>query len=196
MTDAPVRIAVIIGSTREGRFADTVARWFVAEASGREDLDLDVVDLLDVDFPTRLGGHHPASGIRPEFVRPFADRMAAADGFVILTPEYNHGYPASLKAALDALHAEWRAKPAAFVSYGGASGGIRAVEQLRQVLGELHMVAIRDGVSLPLARSLFGEDGALIDPGFVGPAVKVMFERLTWWARALRAARIADPYAA
>jgi NAD(P)H-dependent FMN reductase len=194
MTDAPVRIAVVIGSTREGRFADTVARWFVGEASARDDVVLDVVDLLEVDLPDRLGSHHPASGIRPEAIRPFAERIAAADGFVIVTPEYNHGYPASLKAALDALHVEWQAKPAAFVSYGGASGGIRAVEQLRQVLGELHMVAIRDGVALPMARSLFGEDGALIDPGFVGPSVKVMFDRLTWWARALRTARAADPY--
>jgi NAD(P)H-dependent FMN reductase len=120
--------------------------------------------------------------------------VASADAFVFVTPEFNHGYPASLKSALDAVYVEWAAKPATFVSYGGAAGGVRAVEQLRQVLVELHAVPIRDAVLLPLARQLFDTEGTLIDPEGLAPSVKATLDHLLWWAHALRAARCEAPY--
>jgi NAD(P)H-dependent FMN reductase len=119
MTEQPLRIVVIIGSTREGRFGPTVASWFVDETTGRADLDVDVLDLAEAGQPERLGGFDQPP---PEPVRAVAARLAAADGFVVVTPEYNHSYPAPLKTLID-WHDAWQAKPVAFVSYGGMSGG-------------------------------------------------------------------------
>jgi NAD(P)H-dependent FMN reductase len=133
MTD-PTSLALIYGSTREGRFCDVVAAWAAAEI-GRHDFTLHVVDPVTIDLPTRHGQTNEA-------LRALEQRLCEADAFVAVTPEYNHGYPAALKFLIDSFKAPWRAKPVAFVSYGGISGGLRAVEQLRLVFAELHAVAI------------------------------------------------------
>ena len=109
-----------------------------------------------------------------------------------MTPEYNHSYPASLKQAIDVLNAPWRRKPVAFVSYGGMSGGLRAVEHLRGVFAELHATTIRETVSLHRHPLLFDEAGDLIDPAGPAAAAKVMLDDLVWWAAALRTARDAE----
>jgi NAD(P)H-dependent FMN reductase len=186
---APLRIAVIIASTRQERFAETVGQWFAGEVAKLEDVELDVIDLRHVSLPPVQSADHPRTGRYGELVAAFAERIAAADGFVFVTPEYNHGYPAPLKAALDSVYAEWAAKPATFVSYGGAGGGIRAVEQLRLVLVELHVVPVRDAIALPMARQLFDDDGSLHDSERLAPSVKLTLDRLLWWAAALRTAR-------
>ena len=189
------RVLVLIGSTREERLGPTVAGWFVRAAEAQGALDIDLLDLRDAGLPERQGAGHPSRGEYPEAVRPFAARVAAADGVVLVTPEYNHGYPASLKHALDAVGPEWRAKPVAFVSYGGVAGGTRAVEQLRQVVVELHMVPMRDAVTLPGARRLFAGGDAPADPdGRLADSVATLVRRMSWWAGALRAARQARPY--
>ena len=183
-----IRTAVIVGSTREGRFGDTVARWFVGRAALNEALDIDVIDLAQANLPAVLTDTPPAE------VQAVTERFAAADAFVIITPEYNHGYPASLKFALDSAREEWMAKPVSFVSYGGIAGGLRSVEQLRQVCAELHMVSIRDCVSLHNCHDMFDETGGLIEP--VGPdaAAGAMLDQLVWWAVTLRDARSERPY--
>ncbi len=186
----PLSIAVVIGSTRAGRFGPTVARWFVDHAVTRPDIAVDVIDLADVDLPAV----YPDG--RTPVVDAYAARIAAADAFVVITPEYNHGYPASLKQAIDLVMDEWKAKPVAFVSYGGISGGLRAVEQLRQVFAELHAVTIRDTVSFAMAHASFGPDGTLHDPAGAEAATKVMLDELVWWGDALRQARATRPYAA
>ena len=172
---APFRLAVIIGSTRQGRLGPAVAGWFSNQAATRDDIAVDLIDLADADAP-------------------IGPRLAAADAFVVVTPEYNHSFPAPLKHVLDAFSTEWRAKPAAFVSYGGISGGLRAVEQLRQVFAELHVVTIRDTVSVHGVWSHVGPDGRLIEDAARAGAAQAMLQRLVWWARALRAARLASPY--
>jgi NAD(P)H-dependent FMN reductase len=189
-----VHVAVIVASTREGRFAETVADWFLDLAARRLDIWIDPIDLARTHLPTRLPPRHPRGGDYPEEVQPFAERIGRADGFIVITPEYNHGYPGALKNALDLVNGEWRAKPIAFVSYGGVSGGVRAVEQLRQVVVELHMVPMRDSVVLPLARQTFGEDGPADPDGLIQDSVAMMFDRLVWWSRALAAARRVAPY--
>jgi NAD(P)H-dependent FMN reductase len=188
------RIAVIIASTRESRFAETVGRWFVGEVSQLDAAELDVIDLRELELPAVQAADHPKNRRYSDAVGAYAARVAAADGFAFVTPEFNHGYPAPLKAALDAVYSEWAAKPATFVSYGGAGGGIRAVEQLRQVLIELHVVPIRDAIALPMARQLFDDNGALNDPERLAPTVKATLDRLLWWALALRQARDDTPY--
>jgi NAD(P)H-dependent FMN reductase len=190
MVEDALDIAVIVGSTREGRFAPVVARWFLAEAGQRADMRFDLLDLADLDLPSRYtNAPHPA-------VADLRRRIEAADGFVVITPEYNHGYPASLKHAIDLADREWRAKPVAFVSYGGRSGGIRAVEQLRQVFAELHAVTVRDSVSFHNVWEGFDRSGGPVDAAGCSAAAKVLLDELAWWASALRDARRSRPYAA
>ncbi|MCU1693374.1 MAG: putative NADPH-dependent reductase [Frankiales bacterium] len=178
MTLTPVRIAMIIASTREGRFGPTVADWFAAQAGPRLDLDLEVLDLALAEVPS------PA----------FTDRIAAADAFVVVTPEYNHSFPGPLKVAVDSVREQWAAKPVAFVSYGGVSGGLRAVEALRPVFAELHATTIRETVSFASYWELFDVDGRLKDPAGPDAAATALLEQLLWWAHALRDARLARPY--
>ncbi|NUU25397.1 MAG: NAD(P)H-dependent oxidoreductase, partial [Streptomycetaceae bacterium] len=123
-----------------------------------------------------------------------AARLAAADAYLVVTPEYNHSFPASLKHAIDLFRDEWRAKAVGFVSYGGMGGGLRAVEQLRLVFAELHAVTVRDSISFHMAWERFGEDGTPVDPEGCAAAAKGMLAQLEWWARTLNEARTARPY--
>jgi NAD(P)H-dependent FMN reductase len=192
----PLRLAVVVGSTRPGRQGRVIADWFVARAARRPDLDVDLIDLLAVDLPAHL-----PDGPDPRVVA-YTRRIDAADAFVVVTPEYNHGYPAPLKQAIDLAHHEWFAKPVGFVGYGGMAGGMRAVEQLRQVFAELHAVTVRDTVGFHGLRGFDAELGPLdvggwpVDPEGAAGAAATMLEQLVWWADALRAARAARPYAA
>lgn len=193
MSEETLRLAVIIGSSREGRTGPAVARWFVEEAGSCAMFDLDVLDLAEVDLPTTLT-QTPGSE-SAGLLASVAERLDAADAFVVITPEYNHSFTAPLKNLIDWHRTEWYAKPAGFVSYGGLSGGLRAVEQLRQVFAELHATTIRDTVSFHNVWQHIGEDGSLRAPDAAVPA-KVMLEKLQWWAAALKDARIRRPYAA
>jgi NAD(P)H-dependent FMN reductase len=190
MTQNPLQVAVIVGSTREGRFAPTVARWFVDIARQRPDVAVDVIDLAELDLPSVYPTQFN------EGVQSFVARIDRADAFVIVTPEYNHGYPAALKQAIDLPSREWRAKPVAFVSYGGMAGGLRAVEQLRQVFAELHATTVRDTVSFHMAHAQFDTTGSPIDAIGCNAAAKAMLDELAWWGNALRTARGVHPYAA
>lgn len=169
MTD-PYRLVVLVGSVREGRFGPTIAHWFVDRARRRPDIEVDTVDLLDV-----------AGGL--------GERLAAADAVVVVTPEYNHSYPGPLKTAIDETGREWRAKPIGFVSYGGLSGGLRAVEHLRPVFAELGATTLRDTVSFHGPWERFDGDGVLRDPAGENGAADVVLDELGWWARTLRAMR-------
>ncbi|MEU6848252.1 NAD(P)H-dependent oxidoreductase [Streptomyces sp. NPDC046716] len=195
-TGAPLRVAVIVGSTREGRFAPVVTRWLTGHLGQRTDLRADVIDLAETPLPTVLPafGTDPAPGTK-EALALVSPRLAAADAFVLVTPEYNHSFPASLKNAIDWHNTEWHGKPVAFVSYGGLSGGLRAVEQLRVVMAELNAMTVRNTVSFHNAWGAFGEDGRVDDPA-VDAAAKTMLDQLTWWAQALRDAKSVRPYAA
>jgi len=170
-----IRLAVIYGSDREGRFCDTVVDWLATqlERSGR--CQLSFIDPADR-------------------ITDWRGRLDRADAFIVVTPEYNHGYPAPLKALIDSAKAEWQAKPVAFVSYGGISGGSRAVEQLRQVFAELHSVTLRDGVSFINAWEQFDSSGKLREPARAARSLARMLAHLRWWAAALREARSNSPY--
>lgn len=187
-THQKISVAVLVGSTRPDRRALHFVRWLTPQLAERDDFDVDVIDLIELDLPARLPRDDDPRAI--ELKR----RISDADAFIVVTPEYNHGYPASLKQAIDVPYREWNAKPVAFVSYGGMSGGIRAVEQLRQVFAELHTVTVRDGVAFPSSR--VDVDGIAHDAERAAAAAKVMLDELAWWALALREARAARPYAA
>lgn len=183
-----IRVALIYGSTREGRFCDTVAAWAAAQIASRSEFALDVIDPAALALPVR----HEREGT--DDLVALRQRIADADAFVIVTPEYNHGYPAALKLVIDLAQSGWQAKPVAFVSYGSMSGGLRAVEQLRLVFAELHAVTIRDGVSFHLAWHQFDRAGQPRDPDGCGAAASTMLDRLAWWSLALRDARARRPY--
>lgn len=174
------RIAVIVGSTREGRVGDTVASWFAGVARGRTDIEVDLIDLVDYDFPARF-----PRDVTPEMTR-FTSAVARADGFVVVTPEYNRGFPASLKQAIDFAYDEWHAKPVGFVSYGCRSRGFHAVAALRVVFTDLHTHTVRDEVALDLMEN---EPGPAQEP-----AATRMLDQVVWWGEALRAARATRPY--
>lgn len=198
MSEQPqqLHVAVVVGSTREGRFAPVVTRWIKSHLDQRDDMSVDVVDLAETPLPTVFPafGQPPASGTE-EALAEVSPRLAAADAFVFVTPEYNHSFPAALKNAIDWHNEQWHAKPIGFVSYGGISGGLRAVEQLRLVMAELHATTIRNTVSLHNAWGLFDEEYAMKDTQS-DAAAKTMLDQLAWWAQALRDARNARPYTA
>ncbi|HWE62225.1 MAG TPA: NAD(P)H-dependent oxidoreductase [Chloroflexota bacterium] len=186
-------ILTILASTRQGRFGDTVARWLFPLVERRDDLTAELVDLRAwllpyYDRPIAAAASTPAD--YEADVQPWAQLVGKADGFLVITPEYNHGYPAALKSALDAVYAEWNRKPIAFASYGGWSGGTRAVEQLRQVAIELQMAPVRNTVALPFAKRTFDAEGNPPNPDFYHAAVTSMLDDLAWWAAALKHARL------
>ncbi|MER6824778.1 NAD(P)H-dependent oxidoreductase [Streptosporangium sp. NPDC000563] len=195
MPEEQIRLAVIVGSVREGRLGPTVAEWFAGRARRHESMDVDVVDLAETPLPMvmpRFGAAPAAEAARA--LGMLTSRLARADAFAVVTPEYNHSFPASLKNAIDWHDRQWHAKPVGFISYGGVSGGLRAVEQLRLVFAELHAVTIRDTVSFHGARRNFDDKGEPIDPQGCDGAAKVLLDQLTWWARTLREGRTARPY--
>ena len=175
----PLRLALLYGSDRPLRFCDTVAAWAQARATALGGWSIQ-----------RLDPATPAGRDGPTLLR----RVREADAFLVVTPEYNHGYPAALKGMIDAVYTQWQAKPVAFVSYGGMSGGLRAVEQLRQVFASLHAVPLRDGVGFVNARDQFDPDGGLPRDNPAHEAMRLALARLHWWASALRSARLLTPY--
>jgi NAD(P)H-dependent FMN reductase len=189
MAGERLRLALIVGSTREGRFGPTVARWFADRVTARDDYEIDQIDLADARLPDVLSSSPPA------VVAAVGARLAAADAVVIVTPEYNHSVPGPLKSAIDWYSAEWQAKPVGFVSYGGMAGGLRAVEHLRQIFAELHAVTIRDTVSFHGAAWQFAADGQPKAFEATSAAAARMLDQLAWWADALRRARQRQAYA-
>ncbi|MEU1276823.1 NAD(P)H-dependent oxidoreductase [Streptomyces sp. NPDC005805] len=175
-----MRVAVIIGSTREGRVGEKVGEWFLRLAGDRDDVEPRAVDLVDFDFPARYPDHTTAH------IRDFVHEVDRADAFVVVTPEYNRSFPASLKQAIDYAYDEWHTKPVAFVSYGHGSRGLYAVEHLRSVFTELHTVTLRNGVAVNLLDDVLDERAG---------AASLMLDQLHWWGTALRDARARRPYA-
>jgi len=187
-------IAVIIGSTRQGRRGEKPARWIHHLAQKRSEWTVEALDLRDWDMPFFDQPKSPAMWeYTADYQIRWAEKIARADGFIVVTPEYNHGTSAVLKNALDVIWAEWNHKPVAFVSYGGPAGGARAVEQLRQISVELEMVPIRVQVLIPIIEKAFDEQGQPVAPHLEKGAQK-MFDQLVWWAVALKQARENVPY--
>jgi NAD(P)H-dependent FMN reductase len=185
-----LKIKVIIGSTREGRFGEKPAKWIFEEAKRREGLDVELIDLRDYPLPFFNEPKSPAmnNGVYAnEIAGRLAKKIGEADGYIIATPEYNHGYPAVLKNAMDFIYSEWNNKPVGFVSWGGVAGA-RAVEQLRQVVIELQMAPIRNAVHIPSFWTMIDENGNLKTESLQKSANDFLAQ-LVWWAKALQAAR-------
>jgi NAD(P)H-dependent FMN reductase len=176
-----MRIAVILGSTRPGRRSEGVAQWVLNVANARSDASFELIDLAEVNLPLL---DEPVPAIFGEYqhahTRAWASLIAPYDGFVFITPEYNHSFSAALKNALDYLYAEWNDKAAGFVGLGG-NGGLRAVEQLRLVLAELKVATVRTQVALGRGEL---QEGLKQDE-----QLNAMLDELVAWASALRSVR-------
>jgi NAD(P)H-dependent FMN reductase len=145
-----VRVAIVLGSVRPGRKVEPIGRWVLEIARQRGDADFELVDLTDFSLPLLDESALPSAGqYANAHTRAWAAAIDSFDGCVFVTPEYSHGVPAALKNAIDYLYREWNNKAAGFVSYGG-SGGVRAVEQLRLVMGELQVADVRAQVALSM----------------------------------------------
>lgn len=152
----PPRLAVLLGSHREGRFGPTIGRWVARHARGHGTFDVEILDLADHDLPIP----HPRD--TRAVAGAFLDQLEGADAVVIVTPEYNHSFPGILKVALDLVGEELVDTPVGIVTYGGMSHGLRAAEALRPVLSALRAVAVTDTVGFAGARERFDGDGALV----------------------------------
>jgi len=184
-----LNLKVILGSTREGRFGVKVFEWAKKMLATHKEFDAEFIDLKDWPIPFYNFAGSPAYGpLDSDIVKRFTAKIAEADAFLILTPEYNHGYSAVLKNALDHVYKEWNNKPVAFMAYGGLVGGSRAVEQLRLVAVELQMAPIREAMYMPMVWESFDERGNMKNEHYP-KTMESMLKQLQWWADALKAGR-------
>ena len=183
-----MRIGIILGSTRPGRNGEAVAKWTYEIASKRTDAEYELVDIAEYDLPLLDEPVPPSMGqYSKEHTKRWAAKIASFDGFVFVTPEYNHGTSAALKNAIDFLFAEWNNKAAGFVGYGSA-GGARAVESLRLVMGELMVADIRLQVMLSLFEDF--ENYSVFKPhARHEQSVNAMLDQLVVWTRAMQTIR-------
>lgn len=175
---------IILGSTRQARRGEVVSKWVKANAEKDGRFEVDYVDLRELNLPWFDEPESPFTmrDAGRDYTNPqgkaWAQRVSRIDGLLIVTPEYNHGYPGVLKNALDWVGREWGDKPVAFVSYGNITGGVRAVEQLRQVANELGLVQVANAIYFPgISRGAFNEAGQPAHPG-ANDNLKAMFNEL------------------
>jgi NAD(P)H-dependent FMN reductase len=183
-----MRIAIIVGSTRPNRKSEKVARWAHALASERGGAEFELVDLADVGLPLLDEPKPPGAGqYTKEHTKRWAATVDSFDAFVFVTPEYNHGIPAALKNALDFVYAEWNDKAAGFIGYGN-TGGARSIEQLRLVMGELAVAAVRTTVNLSIFTD-FDSDNRLTPAPFHEKKLNGMLDELLAWGGAMKQLR-------
>jgi NAD(P)H-dependent FMN reductase len=186
-----VRLGVILASTRRGRRGEAYAHWILELIRARDGVEVELLDLRDHPLPAYEHEQSPTkmeASYSDQAQRAWSEKIRELDGFVIVTPEYNHGYPGQLKNAIDHVHVGWFYKPVGFVSYGGTAGGARAVEQLRNVAVEVRMVPVRGEVNLALIGLATDEQGRPTDSLYAKRAA-AMIDQLLWWARAAKRAR-------
>ncbi len=183
-----IKIGIILGSTRPGRNGEAVAKWIYELSKKREDAEFELVDIADYNLPLLDEPYPPSYGqYTKEHTKIWAEKIAGFDGFIFVTAEYNHSIPGALKNALDFLFAEWNDKAAGFVSYGSA-GGVRAVEHLRLVAGELRMADVRQQVFLSLFTDFINFSEFKPDP-MKEENVATLFDQVIAWSGALKSLR-------
>lgn len=192
-TQKALNVKVIVGSTRPGRFSEKPAAWIAAEAAKREGWNVEILDLRDYPMPFFEEPMSLGMGAIPkdETVLKWEAKIAEADAYIIIAPEYNHGYTAVLKNALDYAYQQWNNKAVGFVGYGSV-GGARSVEQLRQVAVELQMAPIRNSIHIPWATYMDvvnAKDDFLPAFASLEKGKEGFLTQLEWWATALKTAR-------
>lgn len=188
-------LKIIIASTRPGRKGPVIASWVYEMAIRNGEFDASLLDLAIINLPFFDEPLHPRlKKYEHEHTKNWSHIIESADAFIIVTPEYNYGYPASIKNALDFLYNEWNYKPVAFVSYGGQAGGTRAVQMLKQVVTAQKMMPIPESVHLPFFTNFINEQDGFVPDDAVDKAAGTMFAELSKWTKALKTMRIKQPY--
>ncbi len=191
-TNISMKVSVILGSTRKVRRGERVAKWLMPQLAKIKGAEFELLDLRDYPLPFFAEDNSPDSlkkGYSNETATKWAAKIGEADAFIFIVSEYNHGPTAVLKNALDYVYNEWNKKPVAFVSYAtGAAAGIRAVEQVRQIVVELQMAPMQEAVHIDHVLDTLNDNGMLLK-GHYNERVVTMMEQLLWWAEALKTAR-------
>jgi NAD(P)H-dependent FMN reductase len=173
------KLAIVIASTRPGRSGVPIAEWFATRARAHDAFDVEIIDLAEVDLPFMDEPNHPRlRRYEHDHTKAWSARVDAADAFVFVTPEYNYGFTAPLKNAIDYLHVEWQYKPVGFVSYGGVAAGTRAVQMLKQVVTTLKMVPLVEAVNIPFHPQFIDEHGVVHCNDVMEQAATAMLDEL------------------
>lgn len=189
-----MKILIILGSTRQNRFSERPANWIFKEAKKRKDIEVELIDLRDYPLPFFDEAISPSMAKEPysnENVKKLVKKVNEADGFIVVSPEYNHGYPAVLKNMFDYIYKEWNRKAIGFVSYGTV-GGARSVEQLRQVAIELQLAPIRQALHIPTQLFfdlMMGKNKEENPFEGLNSQAESFIDQLIWWTKALKNAR-------
>lgn len=185
-----LKLHTIICSTRPGRVGPSVARWFHDFAVRHGKFDARLIDLAEFALPVYDEPHHPRTQkYEHAHTRAWAASVAAADAYVFVTPEYNYGPPPSFVNALNYVYKEWNYKPCGFVSYGGVSGGMRAVQLEKQLVTTLKMMPMVEGVAVPMVAQQLDEAGNFRSNELIDDSAQTMLDELFKWATALQPMR-------
>ncbi len=185
-----LNLKIILASTRPGRKGAPVAEWFYNLAAKLPEFSTELLDLAKINLPFLDEPEHPRfQRYIHQHTKDWSAIIEAADAFVIVTPEYNYGYPASIKNALDFLYREWNYKPVGFVSYGGIAAGTRSVQSLKLVVNALNMVALSDNVNIPFIAKQVDDKGKFITNELIDKSANSMLADVNKWALALKPMR-------
>jgi NAD(P)H-dependent FMN reductase len=183
-------LQIIIASTRPGRVGPSVGAWFHDRAVKAGDFDVELIDLAEVNLPMFDEPRHPRFG---EYVHQHTKDWSATirrgDAFVFVIPEYNYGYNAAIKNAIDYLNQEWQYKPLGFVTYGGVAAGTRAMQMLKQVVSALKMVPMAEAVNIPFVQQFLDEDRVLQPNEVMEGAATALLAELARWTGAMQTLR-------
>jgi NAD(P)H-dependent FMN reductase len=185
------KLEIIIASTRPGRIGLPIGQWVHGEATTHGGFgDIELVDLAEVNLPFMNEPNHPRlAQYTHQHTRDWSAKVAEADAFVFVMPEYNYGYNAELKNAIDYLHHEWHYKPVGLVSYGGVAAGTRAAQMIKQVVTTLKMTPIFEAVSIPFVHQFIDEEDTVNPNEMMTSSAKAMFDELVRVTQALQPLR-------
>lgn len=184
------RLHIVIASTRPGRIGPAVGKWFKEFADAQDLFDARLVDLADFDLPVYDEAVHPRmQQYQHDHTKRWAESVAAADAYVFVTPEYNFSPPPALVNALNYVYSEWNYKPCGFVSYGGASGGVRAVEAVKTLVTTLKMMPMVEGVMAPMAWEQLDAQGSFQSNALIDDSAQSLLKELRLWADGLKTMR-------
>lgn len=183
----PLKLQTIICSTRPGRLGISVARWFHDFATGHGGFDTEFIDLADINLPVYNEPRHPRlAQYEHEHTKRWSESVSAADAYVFVTPEYNHSPAPALVNALNYIYKEWNYKPCGFVSYGGVSGGLRAVQATKMMVTTLKMMPMVEIVAIPMVQKQIGKNGDFSSNKLIDDSARTMLDELLRWANALK----------
>lgn len=185
-----MKLKIITSTTREGRKGRYIADWITKLAAENGGFDVELLDLAEINLPFMDEPHHPRlQQYQHQHTKQWSETINGADAFIIVLAEYNFGFPAPIKNALDFLFKEWQHKPVAFISYGGMSGGIRSAQMLKQVVTTLSMMPLTESVAIPMFAKFINEQNQFVPDEAVEKSAHNVLRELSRWSMALKTLR-------